>query len=152
MILVQHKAGIHAKAILNNPSTYEIIKPEDFGIQRYVHYASRLTGWNAIKSRAEQLNIEMTDAQVKQCTAKVKALADVRSLAVNDVDDIIRDFHRNLKLGEANKPLIGDLTADERRQVAEKEKRALAEVTQVDAEVGGAEQEAKRVKTDGVTA
>jgi homocitrate synthase len=26
-----HKAGIHAKAILNNPSTYEILKPEDFG-------------------------------------------------------------------------------------------------------------------------
>ena len=27
-----HKAGIHAKAILNNPSTYEIINPEDFGL------------------------------------------------------------------------------------------------------------------------
>lgn len=26
-----HKAGIHAKAILNNPSTYEILRPEDFG-------------------------------------------------------------------------------------------------------------------------
>merc|ERR1719337_209522 len=26
-----HKAGIHAKAILNNPSTYEIINPADFG-------------------------------------------------------------------------------------------------------------------------
>ncbi len=26
-----HKAGVHAKAILNNPSTYEILKPEDFG-------------------------------------------------------------------------------------------------------------------------
>jgi len=28
-----HKAGIHAKAILNNPSTYEILKPEDFGYE-----------------------------------------------------------------------------------------------------------------------
>jgi len=27
-----HKAGIHAKAVLNNPSTYEILKPEDFGL------------------------------------------------------------------------------------------------------------------------
>jgi hypothetical protein len=37
-----HKAGIHAKAILNNPSTYEILKPEDFGLTRYVSigYAS----------------------------------------------------------------------------------------------------------------
>jgi isopropylmalate/homocitrate/citramalate synthase len=42
---------------------------------RYVHFASRLTGWNAIKSRAAQLNIEMTDEQYKECTAKIKALA-----------------------------------------------------------------------------
>jgi homocitrate synthase len=38
-----HKAGIHAKAILNNPSTYEILKPEDFGLNRYVSFTSRLT-------------------------------------------------------------------------------------------------------------
>ena len=31
-----HKAVIHANAILNNPSTYEILKPEDFGLSRYV--------------------------------------------------------------------------------------------------------------------
>lgn len=35
-----HKAGIHAKAILNNPSTYEILKPEDFGLTRYVSIGS----------------------------------------------------------------------------------------------------------------
>ncbi|KAG9617563.1 homocitrate synthase, partial [Aureobasidium melanogenum] len=70
-----HKAGIHAKAILANPSTYEIIDPADFGMKRYVHFASRLTGWNAIKSRVEQLGLAMTDAQVKLCTAKIKALA-----------------------------------------------------------------------------
>ncbi|KAG9808943.1 homocitrate synthase, partial [Aureobasidium melanogenum] len=64
-----HKAGIHAKAILANPSTYEIIDPADFGMKRYVHFASRLTGWNAIKSRVEQLGLAMTDAQVKLCTA-----------------------------------------------------------------------------------
>lgn len=31
-----HKAGIHAKAILANPSTYEILNPSDFGMSRYV--------------------------------------------------------------------------------------------------------------------
>lgn len=61
-----HKSGIHAKAILNMPSTYEIINPADFGMSRYVHFASRLTGWNAIKSRVEQLGLSMTDDQVKQ--------------------------------------------------------------------------------------
>ena len=51
-----HKAGIHAKAVLNNPQTYEILKPEDFGLTRYVHVAHRLTGWNAIKDRAKPVS------------------------------------------------------------------------------------------------
>ena len=59
-----HKAGIHAKAILNNPSTYEILKPEDFGLTRYVSIGHRLTGWNAVKSRVEQLGLKLTDDEV----------------------------------------------------------------------------------------
>ncbi|KAJ6008319.1 hypothetical protein N7540_012295 [Penicillium herquei] len=120
-----HKAGIHAKAILNNPSTYEIINPADFGMSRYVHFASRLTGWNAIKSRAQQLKLEMTDAQYKECTAKIKALADIRPIAVDDADSIIRAYHRNLKSGE-DKPLL-DLTAEEQAQFAAKEKELAQE-------------------------
>lgn len=89
-----HKAGIHAKAILNNPSTYEILKPEDFGygifsnlrisfsirlpkfsskfnhspqfqsMTRYVSIGHRLTGWNAVKNRCEQLGLHLIDEQV----------------------------------------------------------------------------------------
>jgi homocitrate synthase len=88
-----HKAGIHAKAILNNPSTYEILNPADFGLTRYVHFASRLTGWNAVKTRVGQLGLSMTDDQVKEVTAKIKALADVRPIAIDDADSIIRSFH-----------------------------------------------------------
>ncbi|KAI5850222.1 HMGL-like-domain-containing protein [Morchella snyderi] len=103
-----HKAGIHAKAILANPSTYEIINPADFGLTRYVHFASRLTGWNAIKSRVEQLNLDMTDAQCKECTANIKQLADVRPLNVDDVDSIIRQYHFNIKTGK-DTPLLKGL-------------------------------------------
>ncbi|KND91730.1 Homocitrate synthase, mitochondrial [Tolypocladium ophioglossoides CBS 100239] len=95
-----HKAGIHAKAILNNPSTYEILNPEDFGLTRYVHFASRLTGWNAVKTRVGQLGLTMTDDQVKECTAKIKALADVRPIAIDDADSIIRSFHLSLQNGQ----------------------------------------------------
>lgn len=91
-----HKAGIHAKAILNNPSTYEILNPADFGLTRYVHFASRLTGWNAVKTRVGQLGLSMTDEQVKEVTAKIKALADVRPIAIDDADSIIRSFHLTL--------------------------------------------------------
>lgn len=117
-----HKAGIHAKAILNNPSTYEIINPADFGLSRYVDFASRLTGWNAIKSRASQLNIDMTDDQYKECTAKLKAMADVRPLAVDDADSIIRAFHRSIKLGQPV-DLLPNLTAEEKEKLAAVEKK-----------------------------
>ncbi|KAK9462497.1 HMGL-like-domain-containing protein [Lipomyces oligophaga] len=88
-----HKAGIHAKAILANPSTYEILDPSDFGLTRYIHFANRLTGWNAIKSRVDQLNLALTDAQCKEVTAKIKALGDIRPLNIDDVDSIIREYH-----------------------------------------------------------
>lgn len=88
-----HKAGIHAKAILNNPSTYEILDPADFGLSRYLHIAHRLTGWNAIKQRAEQLQLIMSDDAVKEATAHIKALADQRPLSLEDVDVLLREYH-----------------------------------------------------------
>ncbi|KAG0664104.1 homocitrate synthase lys21 [Maudiozyma exigua] len=91
-----HKAGIHAKAILANPSTYEILNPQDFGMKRYIHFANRLTGWNAIKSRVDQLNLSLTDDQVKEVTAKIKKMGDIRPLNIDDVDSIIKDFHQEV--------------------------------------------------------
>jgi len=91
-----HKAGIHAKAILANPSTYEVLRPEDFGMTRYVNIGSRLVGWNAVKSRAEQLGLELSDEHIKIVTAKIKALADVREQTIDDVDQLLREFEQQL--------------------------------------------------------
>ncbi len=88
-----HKAGIHAKAILNSPETYEAIRPEDFGMTRYIHIAHRLTGWNAIKYRVQQLGLNLTDEQIKEATSHIKALADQKPLALSDVDAILRHYH-----------------------------------------------------------
>ncbi len=85
-----HKAGIHAKAILNNPETYEALNPTDFGLTRYISIAHRLTGWNAIKDRADQLGLDLSDEQIKRVTAHIKAIADEKTLELNDVDDVLR--------------------------------------------------------------
>ena len=85
-----HKAGIHAKAMLNNPSTYEILDPADFGLGRYIHVAHRLTGWNAIKDRAEQLQLDLSDDDIKKITSRIKALADDSQLGLDDVDALLR--------------------------------------------------------------
>ena len=97
-----HKAGIHAKAILNNPSTYEILDPADFGLTRYVHVAHKLTGWNAIKQRAEQLQLELSDTDIKEITATIKALADQRSLSLDDVDVLLREYHSTQTSAESS--------------------------------------------------
>jgi len=88
-----HKAGIHAKAMLNNPATYEILNPEDFGVTRFIHIASRLTGWNAIKSRVEQLGLELSDEDVKVATNKIKSLGDIKMCTLDDIDSLLREYH-----------------------------------------------------------
>lgn len=84
-----HKAGIHAKAVLNNPETYEILRPEDFGLTRYIHVAHRLTGWNAVKDRAEQLGLDLSDEAVKYLTRRIKEKADNGSMTLDDVDELL---------------------------------------------------------------
>ena len=90
-----HKAGIHAKGVLNDPSTYEALKPEDFGLTRYIHIAHRLTGWNVIRHRAEQLGLGLTDDQVKHITEMIKALSDKHALTLDDVDTMLHITHHN---------------------------------------------------------
>ncbi|MFQ5420251.1 MAG: homocitrate synthase [Anaerolineae bacterium] len=84
-----HKAGIHAKAVLNHPATYEALRPEDFGMTRYIHIAHRLTGWNAVRYRAEQLGIVLGDEQVKAITRQIKNWSAERPLTLDDVDGLL---------------------------------------------------------------
>ena len=66
-------------------------------------------------------------------------MADIRQLAVDDVDSVIRAFHRQVQGHDV--PLLQGLTADEKEKFAEKEKeiekvpekRAIDET--VDAEI-----------------
>jgi homocitrate synthase len=88
-----HKAGIHAKAVLNNPETYEILRPQDFGMTRYISIAHKLTGWNAIKGRSEQLGLNLSDDKLKHITQHLKALADDKLITLEDVDAMLHRWH-----------------------------------------------------------
>ena len=101
-----HKAGIHAKAVLNNPSTYEILKPEDFGLTRYIHVAHRLTGWNAVKGRVEQLGIQLDDDQIKYVTRRIKEMADNGSLTLDDVDSLLYAAADRVESTHLDEPIV----------------------------------------------
>lgn len=87
-----HKAGIHAKAVIANPETYESIDPADFGLKRHIQIAHRLTGWNAVKNRVQELGLNLTDDQIKAVTQHIKSEADRHVLDLTDVDEILRDW------------------------------------------------------------
>jgi homocitrate synthase len=86
-----HKAGIHTKAVIANPETYESIQPDDFGMLRSIQIAHRLTGWNAIRNRAQELGLLLTDEQIKLITQEVKAMADRHVIDMQDVDELLRE-------------------------------------------------------------
>lgn len=59
----------------------------------------------------------MTDENYKECTAQVKAMADIRPLAIDDVDSILRAFYRHLKTAK-KEPLLPNLTLEEQKKLA----------------------------------
>ena len=101
-----HKAGIHAKAVLNNPSTYEILRPEDFGLTRYIHIAHRLTGWNAIRHRVDQLGLDLSDDEIKRITEEIKNLSDQRALTLDEVDRLLYSAHVGKHTESSLSPLL----------------------------------------------
>jgi homocitrate synthase len=90
-----HKAGIHAKAVLADPSTYEAICPEDFGLSREIAIGHRLTGWNAVRSRAQRLGLVLDDAVIQDVTRVIKAQADTQSLSMAEIDALLMERSAN---------------------------------------------------------
>ncbi|KAJ1551264.1 acetyl-CoA synthetase [Nowakowskiella sp. JEL0078] len=63
---------------------------------RYVSIGHRLTGWNAVKNRVQQLGLKMDDSDVKVLTAQIKVMADIKPLGLEEVDVLLRKFHAKL--------------------------------------------------------
>lgn len=84
-----HKAGIHAKAVLADPATYEAINPADFGLSREISIGHRLTGWNAVRSRAHALGLSIDDDTLRAITQTIKQQADVAALSMQQIDDML---------------------------------------------------------------
>lgn len=88
-VAFSHKAGVHSKAVVADPSTYEVINPDDFGVERMIQFAHRLTGWNAMSHRAKVLGLDVSDDQVRAATSMIKDLADVQDIRLDHVDEIL---------------------------------------------------------------
>ncbi|MEK7863842.1 MAG: homocitrate synthase, partial [Chloroflexota bacterium] len=87
-----HKAGMHTKAIYINPNSYEILDPADFGLERTMNIAHRLTGYNAVGKRAEQLGLTFGKTELREITRKIKAMADAGPLSMDQLDALLKDW------------------------------------------------------------
>lgn len=87
-----HKAGMHTKAVLADPRSYEVLDPARFGRKRTVAVAHRLTGWHAVAERARELGIMLSEAQARSAAARLKTLADERVLDADDVDELLFEY------------------------------------------------------------
>ena len=87
-----HKAGMHLKAMMANPGSYEIIPPEAFGLSRRLIVGSRLTGRHAIAYRAREMGLTFGESELKALTRRIKELADAGELSEEQLDAVLREW------------------------------------------------------------
>jgi homocitrate synthase len=87
-----HKAGMHLKAMVANPGSYEIIPPEAFGLARRLILGSRLTGKHAIGYRAREMGLTFGETELRDVTRRIKDLADKGELSEEQIDQLLRGW------------------------------------------------------------
>jgi homocitrate synthase len=87
-----HKAGMHLKAMLANPGSYEIIPPEAFGVSRKLIVGSRLTGKHAVAYRAREMGLKFGENELRAITAHIKDMADKGQLSEDEIDRVLREW------------------------------------------------------------
>ncbi|GCE13711.1 LeuA family protein [Tengunoibacter tsumagoiensis] len=89
-----HRAGVHTKAVLQNPRAYEVLDPDDFGLTRHVDVGSRYTGRHAVGHRASTLGLQLTNEELVQLTQALKKHAERGALKSEEVDMFIHTWYQ----------------------------------------------------------
>ena len=88
-----HEAGIHQHGMLASRETYEIMKPEDVGVQDSQLILGKHSGRHAVIDRASQMGYELKDDEVAAIMERFKALADVKKRVFDsDLEAIITGY------------------------------------------------------------
>lgn len=82
-----HESGIHQDGMLKNAETFEIMRPEDVGLNATNLVMGKHSGRAALRAKLKDLGFELADNQLKDVFIRFKALAD-RKKEVYD-DDIL---------------------------------------------------------------
>ncbi|MFW6044914.1 MAG: 2-isopropylmalate synthase [Planctomycetota bacterium] len=87
-----HEAGIHQDGMLKEKSTYEIMRPEDVGVDRTRLVLGKHSGRHAFRQRLEELGIQLDDTHFEKVFQKFKNLADKKKeIFDEDLEALVRD-------------------------------------------------------------
>lgn len=92
-----HEAGIHQDGMLKEPSTYEIMRPEDVGFTKTDLVLGKHSGRAALSDRAKALGYHLTSEQLDAVFTEFKILADKKKeIYDGDIAALIEE--RNTKI------------------------------------------------------
>ena len=87
-----HEAGIHQHGVMANPLTYEIISPEDIGLNRDNMVLGKHSGKHAFDERVSELGYELSPEQLEKSFERFKRLADKKKEVTDrDIEAIVAD-------------------------------------------------------------
>ncbi len=87
-----HEAGIHQDGMLKEKSTYEIMSPEDVGVEETRLVLGKHSGRHAFRQRMEDLAIDLDDEHFEHVFQKFKELADKKKeIFDEDLEALVRD-------------------------------------------------------------
>jgi 2-isopropylmalate synthase len=71
-----HESGIHQDGMLKNVETYEIMRPEDVGVNATSLMLGKLSGRHAFRDKLENMGYALEDAAFEDAFRRFKDLAD----------------------------------------------------------------------------
>ncbi|MDO8627917.1 MAG: Lrp/AsnC ligand binding domain-containing protein, partial [Candidatus Diapherotrites archaeon] len=66
-----HKAGLHTRAVLNDPSSYEAINPAILGMERTI-VVDQFAGKDALKNRLEKIGLNLDEKELDRVLTDLK--------------------------------------------------------------------------------
>ena len=87
-----HEAGIHQDGVLKNPLTYEIMKPEDVGLDRSELVLGKHSGRHAFRQKLEEMGYKLDEEHLEGAFMRFKKLADIKKeIFEEDIRALLHD-------------------------------------------------------------
>jgi 2-isopropylmalate synthase len=91
-----HEAGIHQDGMLKHQTTYEIMRPEDVGVNQTTLVMGKHSGRAALRSRLALMGHSLDETELNKAFTRFKELADRKKVITDaDLEALIADeFYR----------------------------------------------------------